>query len=534
MGGSSVLEEAIRPPAKERAPEEPPMNPPPAPAESSPSPESVYRHDGRSQGRGWIWSTAAGLVVVAVMLVFILGITLVEGFAQFWPSSAVEVRRKDGSVILGEVRDRSERREPGKSSGVKRRLIYSGRRETAGVNDFVWIDDPEVASESTPGDAWTLDRVEYGRLYGYFAGVHGAASLDEALSRGSSLLAELEGVRDQMNSARDSALLSSLEKKRKSLEEAGKAITIDWRQADGSTATISAISIVRAWQPNRMGFFSKIGHYLSGAWAFLTTDPRESNSEGGIFPVIMGTLFLVIVMTIAAVPLGVVAAMYLNEYAREGWLLRAVRLAMANLAGVPSIVFGIFGLGLFVYTIGAGVDRSFFPGTGHPTFGTGGILWGSLTLALLTVPVVIVAATEGFRSVPQAYRDGALALGATRWQTIRNVVLPQALPGILTGMILAVGRGAGEVAPLMVLGAAVKLAPQPLVDSAFPFFHLDRKFTHLGFHIYDVSMQSPNVEAAKPMTYASTMVLLFLVLGLNLVAIIVRNRLRKRFQGSAL
>lgn len=531
MEGSSVLEKTDR---AQGEPEEPPVKPPPAPTGSSPAPESLYRHDGRSQGRGWIWSTAAGLVIVGIMLVLILGITVVEGFAQFWPSRAVEIRRKDGSVTLGEVRDRGERREPGRSTGLGRRLIYAGRRETAGVNDFVWIDDTDVSSESAPADAWTLDRVEYGRLYGYFAGVHGASTLDEALSRGLTLLHQLESVREDMNSSRDPARLAGLEKKRKEIEEAGKAITIDWRQADGSIATTPAITIVRSWQPNRMGFFSKIGHYLAGAWAFLTTSPRESNTEGGIFPVIMGTLFLVIVMTIAAVPLGVVAAIYLNEYARDGWPLRIVRLAMANLAGVPSIVFGIFGLGLFVYTLGAGVDRTFFPGTGHPTFGTGGILWGALTLALLTVPVVIVAASEGLRSVPQSYRDGALALGATRWQTIRNLVLPQALPGILTGMILAVGRGAGEVAPLMVLGAAVKLAPQPLVDSAFPFFHLDRKFTHLGFHIYDVSMQSPNVEAAKPMTYASTLALLLLVLGLNLAAIILRNRLSRRFKGSSL
>jgi phosphate transport system permease protein len=534
MEGSSVLEQTVLPPGRERSPEKPPLNPPPAPADSTPSPDSVFRHDGRSQGRGWIWSTAAGLVIVGLMLVSILGITLVEGFAQFWPSRVVEIHRKDGFVAIGEVRGRGEKREPGKISEIKRRLVCVGRRETVGVNDFLWIDDTEVASESVPAEVWTLERVEYGRLFGVFAGVHGVATLDEALARGSALLDQLEAVRDQMNLSRDPATLSALDRKRRELEEAGKAITIDWKQSDGTIATTTSISIVRAWQPNRMGFFSKLGHYVKGAWAFLTTKPRESNTEGGIFPVIMGTLFLVVIMTLAAVPLGVVAALYLNEYAREGWMLRTVRLAMANLAGVPSIVFGIFGLGLFVYTVGAGVDRSFFPGTGHPTFGTGGILWGALTLALLTVPVVIVASTEGLRAVPQAYRDGALALGATRWQTIRNVVLPQALPGILTGMILAVGRGAGEVAPLMVLGAAVKLAPQPLVDSAFPYFHLDRKFTHLGFHIYDVSMQSPNVEAAKPMTYASTMTLLLLVLGLNLAAIVLRNKLRKRFRGAAL
>lgn len=528
MDGFSVLDAPVR------SPERPPGNPPAAPAGSTPSPRSVFGNDGRPQGRGWIWSTAAGLVVVAGMLVAILAITLVEGFGQFWPSRIVRIERRNGPAVLGEVRDRGARREPGRASGATRRLLYAGRREVNGVNDFVWIDDSDVAAESTPRDAWAIDRAEYGRLFGTFAGVHGASSLGEALERGRSLRGELETVRDRMNSTRDSARLTALESRRLELEAAGKAIRVEWRQADGSIATTAAVDVMRAWQPNAMGLSSQVGHYLAGAWTFLTTNPRESNTEGGIFPVIMGTLFLVTLMTVAAVPLGVVAALYLNEYAREGWVLRLVRLAMANLAGVPSIVLGIFGLGLFVYTLGAGIDRTFFPGRGHPTFGTGGILWGALTLALLTVPVVIVAASEGLKSVPQASRDAALALGATRWQTVRHIVLPQALPGILTGMILAVGRGAGEVAPLMVLGAAVKLAPQPLVDSAFPFFHLDRKFTHLGFHIYDVSMQSPNVEAAKPMTYASTMALLLLVLGLNLAAVLVRNRLRRRFRGSAL
>lgn len=528
MDGSSVLEAPVK------APEKPPQEPPAAPAGATPSPGSVFGGEGRPQGRAWIWSTAAGLVIVATMLVAILGITLVEGFGQFWPSRVVRIERRGGPPVLGEIRDHGARREPGRTTGVARRLVYAGRREANGVNDFQWIDDPDVLSESAPRDAWALDRTEYGRLFGTFSAVQGAASLQEALERGSTLARSLESVRDDMNSTRDPARLAALEAKRVGLEEAGKAIRIDWLQADGTIATTAAIDVVRAWQPNAMGLPSRVRHYVAGAWTFLTSKPRESNTEGGIFPVIMGTLFLVTLMTLAAVPLGVVAALYLNEYARDGWVLRIVRLSMANLAGVPSIVFGIFGLGLFVYTVGANLDRTFFPGRGHPTFGTGGILWGALTLALLTVPVVIVAATEGLRSVPQAFRDGALALGATRWQTIRHVVLPQALPGILTGMILAVGRGAGEVAPLMVLGAAVKLAPQPIVDSAFPWFHLDRKFTHLGFHIYDVSMQSPNVEAAKPMTYASTMVLLLLVLGLNLAAIVIRNRLRRRFRGSAL
>jgi phosphate transport system permease protein len=232
-------------------------------------------------------------------------------------------------------------------------------------------------------------------------------------------------------------------------------------------------------------------------------------------------------------PLGVLAAFYLREYARQGAFVSAVRIAVNNLAGVPSIVFGVFGLGFFVYFVGGGIDRLFFPASlPTPTYGTGGILWASLTLALLTVPVVIVASEEALAAVPRSMREASLALGATKFQTILRVVLPAAAPGILTGLILAMARGAGEVAPLMLTGV-VKLAPELPLDGVFPFFHPDRKFMHLGFHIYDVGFQSPNVEAAKPMVYTTTIFLLLIVILLNLTAILVRNRLRRKYQTSA-
>jgi len=468
------------------------------------------------------------------MLVGILSITFAEGLAQFWPERIVELRLRDGSLLLGEVMDRGEQQLPGKGDRARRRLVRVGHREVTGVRDFVWVDEAQIAGESRPSDVWTVERMENGPIYGRVGAVRGAADLPEALKRGEALRSELERVRGAMGTSSDRDRLAKLERRRMELEAETSAVVVTWRMADGSSADIPASAIVDAWQANEMGFFRRCSHYVRKLWDFFTGTPRESNTEGGIFPVIMGTLFLVVVMTLAAVPLGVVAAVYIHEYAKDGPMLRLVRLAITNLAGVPSIVFGIFGLGLFVYTLGGAIDGSFYAGRGAPTFGSGGILWGALTLALLTVPVVIVAAGEGLQTVPRAFRDGAIALGATRWQMIWNVVLPQAMPGILTGMILAIGRGAGEVAPLMVLGAAVKLAPQGIVDSAFPFVHLDRKFLHLGFHIYDVSMQSPNVEAAKPMTYASTLTLMLLVLALNLVAIVARNRLKRRFQGAAL
>jgi phosphate transport system permease protein len=238
-------------------------------------------------------------------------------------------------------------------------------------------------------------------------------------------------------------------------------------------------------------------------------------------------------MSVAVVPLGVLAALYLREYAREGPLVRVVRIGVNNLAGVPSIVFGVFGLGFFVYFVGGSLDGLFFSERlPTPTFGTGGILWASLTLALLTVPVVIVATEEALAAVPRTIREASYGLGATRFQTISRIVLPGASSGILTGLILAMARGAGEVAPLMITGV-VKLAPTLPVDGFFPYVHLDRKFMHLGFHIYDVGFQSPNVEAARPMVYATTLLLLAIVVLLNAAAIGIRTRLRRRYRTAA-
>jgi len=232
------------------------------------------------------------------------------------------------------------------------------------------------------------------------------------------------------------------------------------------------------------------------------------------------------------VPCGVVAALYLREYARDGWLVRATRVAVNNLAGVPSIVFGVFGLGFFIYTLGGSLDQIFFADRlPTPTYGTGGIIWASLTLALLTVPVVIVSTEEALAAVPRSQREASLAMGATKWQTLWNIVLPGAAPGILTGLILAMARGAGEVAPLMLTGV-VKLAPSMPLDGTFPFLHLDRKFMHLGFHIYDVGFQSPNSEAAKPMVFMTALLLLAVVVVLNFAAIRLRRRLRARLGGS--
>jgi phosphate transport system permease protein len=309
--------------------------------------------------------------------------------------------------------------------------------------------------------------------------------------------------------------------------------TLVMESADGQRKTIPVGEIVDALRPNRMGLLGTTGLYVARLGHFVWDNPRESNTEGGIFPAIFGTVMMVFLMSFAVAPFGVLAALYLREYAREGLVVRAVRIAVNNLAGVPSIVFGVFGLGFFVYVIGGTIDRLFFPESlPTPTFGTGGILWASLTLALLTVPVVIVAAEEGLAAVPRVVREGSLAVGATKFETIWRVVIPAAAPGILTGMILAMARAAGEVAPLMIVGM-VKLAPALPIDHHFPFVHLERKFMHLGFHIYDVGFQSPNVEATQPLVFATALLLVLVVMGMNLVAIVVRNRLRSRYATSA-
>ncbi len=302
------------------------------------------------------------------------------------------------------------------------------------------------------------------------------------------------------------------------------------READGQELEISLGKIVHAYQPNAMGVFTKLGMYFGKLWEFLSDDPREANTEGGIFPAIFGTVMMTLIMAVIVTPFGVLAAVYLREYARQNAFTRVIRIAVNNLAGVPAIVYGVFGLGFFVYVLGGSIDQLFFPeALPAPTFGTPGLLWASLTLAILAVPVVIVATEEGLARIPRAVREGSLALGATKAETLWKVVLPMASPAMMTGMILAVARAAGEVAPLMLVGV-VKLAPSLPVDGNYPYLHLDQKIMHLGFHIYDVGFQSPNVEAARPLVYATALLLVLVIAGLNLSAVAIRNHLREKYK----
>ncbi len=290
-------------------------------------------------------------------------------------------------------------------------------------------------------------------------------------------------------------------------------------------------NIARAYPANRLSLAGKFGVYVSRWWEFLTADPRESNTEGGVFPAIWGTVVMTLIMSVLVVPFGVLAALYLREYAQAGFIVSAIRISINNLAGVPSIVFGVFGLGLFCYVIGASIDQLFFRAAlseGTPTFGTGGIMWAALTLALLTLPVVIVATEEALAAVPNSMREGSYACGASKWQTIRRIVLPRAMPGIMTGMILALARGAGEVAPLLLVGVK-DLAPALPVDGVFPYVHPQRSFMHLAYQIYIVGFKSPNAEAAKPMVFTTTLLLIVMVAMLSVSAVYLRGKLRRRF-----
>jgi phosphate transport system permease protein len=481
-------------------------------------------------------------------------------------------------VLLGQVEDREVIPQPGAAPDTPDRYrikLKMGNRDLYG-SDFVWVDEEDIVKRERPDDAVLIERREWGNLYGTIKEVRddgkvvatgpeaGWAAVQERLPETRRLSHAIERIETDAiggaNYAQEQLRLvlrklelrgitsgpeiEQLEAERARLQEQYKAHQTELlalRQRHTASVVIAAAGdkekdlplaqIVRIYQPNNMGLLAKTGLYFSKVWEFVSADPRESNTEGGVFPAIFGTVMMVMIMSVVVTPLGVIAAFFLREYAKQGTFVSAVRIAVNNLAGVPSIVFGVFGVGFFIYFVGGSIDRLFFPEVlPTPTYGTGGILWASLTLALLTVPVVIVATEEGLAAIPGGTREASLALGATKFETTWRVVLPAVMPSILTGLILAMARAAGEVAPLMITGV-VKLAPSLPVDGYFPFLHLERKFMHLGFHIYDVGFQSPNVDAARPMVFTTALLLLLVVLILNLTAIVIRNRLRKKFAG---
>lgn len=621
-----------------------------------------------ARGEPLVWLTGGCIATAVLMIVGLLAFITVRGFTTFWPGRLEQLELADGSVVMGEYsREDVDRRtgEDGRPAALRRVLYKSGNYDITG-EDFTWVSESEVAERSLPAWGLVIERLAWGNAYGTLEAVidDGQRIGDPAAAweRFNAIHPRMEELRDQLEGIekgqmgriareheemrldrrgaerefgggsaqlqelvrrqeqREAELNQEFDRLQAQVEEIRSEMAryrVEVRAPTGEIipenrsepdVPMQIAQVVRAYPANQLGFFGRLGVYMSRWWEFLSGNPREANSEGGVFPAIIGTVLLTFIMIIFVVPLGVIAAIYLREYARQGMLVSIVRISVNNLAGVPSIVYGVFGLGFFCYGLGAWIDHGpgqpFTPrgwvtlliftlvliagaivlgvltrklntetvklegsrrarilGFGafvlwvaaaaavfmlvwkvpyfegfysrkfpDPTVGKSAMIWASLTLAILTLPVVIVATEEALAAVPRSMREGAYACGASKWQTIRRIVLPRALPGIMTGMILAIARGAGEVAPLMLVGA-VKLAPELPIAFDAPWFGSDRSFMHLGFHIFDLGFQSRNSEAAKSMVYTTTLLLIAIVVTLNVAAIVVRSRLRRAFTG---
>ncbi|WP_313731674.1 phosphate ABC transporter permease PstA [Pseudomonas sp.] len=540
-------------------------------------------------GAPGVWISGGAVAIAVIMTIGLLSVIAVRGLAHFWPADLIQATYKvpgqADHVLVGEVVQKEEvPRARLKGAGLPvpdegpefmtRELIKIGNRDLNG-NDFSWVVGEWLVDQQKPADLMALERREWGNFYGYLVSVKEGdrvvaqgdqawGELQARLKRASQLNDELQrlekkdigainhglerlrlqGRKLELDGKLDAAAQADLESERAELNNRYKAIeerlgslhqafsrdSLVARDGNGREVEINLSKVVHAIQPNAMSIPTKLATYFGKVWEFLSDDPREANTEGGIFPAIFGTVMMTLIMAVIVTPFGVLAAVYLREYAKQGPVTRLIRIAVNNLAGVPAIVYGVFGLGFFVYVLGGSIDRLFFPESlPAPTLGTPGLLWASLTLALLAVPVVIVATEEGLARIPRTVREGSLALGATKAETLWKIVIPMASPAMMTGMILAVARAAGEVAPLMLVGV-VKLAPSLPLDGNYPYLHLDQKIMHLGFHIYDVGFQSPNVEAARPLVYATALLLVLVIATLNLSAVWIRNHLREKYK----
>lgn len=536
------------------------------------------------KGEHWIWISSAMVSISVVLVVGLIAMITYKGAVHFWPHPVYELQvnqNGQSTKVIAELRDSKSREVMNAETGVEEELtqylIKVGNRDVYGI-DFRWVNEGLITStlDKLSEDVLVIERYEYGNVFGHLVEmsldgkkVTDKAQMFEQLENQvtestetyekiryiekhliGAINYQIEELRFEEKKLRLENAFSNEESTRldaerdalqKEFEEHQKDTAVLYAKlenfgdvtveiSNGQTLTVPVKKIVSFWQPNNMGLDDKIGFFMNSLGNFLVDDPREANTEGGIFPAMIGTITMVLLMTILVTPMGVIAAIYMREYAKDGPMLRMVRISINNLAGVPSIVFGIFGLGFFVYILGGSIDELFYGyALPSPTFGTPGLLWASLTMALLTLPVVIVSTEEGLSRIPRSLREGGLALGATKSETIMKIVLPMATPAIMTGLILAIARAAGEVAPLMLVGV-VKLAPELPVDMIAPFVHLDRKFMHLGFHIYDVGFQSPHVEASQPLVYATSLLLIIIIVGLNLGAISIRNRLREKYK----
>ena len=542
---------------------------------SAPSDSSTPR------GEAWVWFSGLGLIVGLGMVIGLLSLVFLNGATVFWAPPVPVAQLDDGRALIGQLAQRRIRAGSPADQPKYERQYQVGLRELNG-NSYLWVDEARIKAETFPADILGLERVENGPAFvrprslrrsdgqvvaiaepafeaAFQAEVAAASAVREKLveitrHRIGDVNAAMDRARVALRRAEDLKLADEIAARKAEiavLDEryavlqaeaakvtAGGAVaSLVAQDAAGREVVVPLTQVIRAWFPNRLDTWGRVKLYVSRLAEFVFDEPREANTEGGLMPAIFGTLVMTVFMSLLVTPFGVITAIYLREYAQQGPLLRIVRISVNNLAGVPSIVFGVFGLGFFVYVLGGSIDQLFFAdqlkyNNNTPVFGTGGLLWCSLTLALMTLPVVIVATEEALAAVPRGMREASLATGASKWQTIRDILLPASAPGILTGVILAMARGAGEVAPLMLVGV-VKLAPTLPFDGSFPFLHMDRKFMHLGFHVYDLGFQSPDSDAARPMVFATTLLLIILVVCLNLGAIWIRNRLRARFKGAS-
>ena len=533
------------------------------------------------RGEAFVWFTGLGLIVGLGMVVGLLALVLMNGATVFWAPQVPVAQVDDGRVLIGQLAQRRIRAGSPADHPRYERQYQVGLRELNG-NSYLWVDESKIKSEDFPADILGLERVENGPAFvrprslrksdgrtiliadpafeeSFQAEVAAAAVVREKLveitrHRIGDVNAAMDKARVALRRAEDlklaeeaaglrkeiaglDARFAALQEEAKLVVAGGAVASLVSQDAGGREVVVPLTQVIRGWCPNRLDTWGRVRLFASRLGEFLFDEPREANTEGGLMPAIFGTLVMTVFMSLLVTPFGVITAIYLREYARQGMLLRVVRISVNNLAGVPSIVFGVFGLGFFVYVLGGSIDQLLFSdqlkyNNNTPVFGTGGLLWCSLTLALMTLPVVIVATEEALAAVPRGMREASLATGASKWQTIRDILLPASAPGILTGVILAMARGAGEVAPLMLVGV-VKLAPTLPFDGSAPFLHMDRKFMHLGFHVYDLGFQSPDSDAARPMVFATTLLLIILVVCLNLGAIWIRNRLRARYKGAS-
>jgi phosphate transport system permease protein len=544
-----------------------------------------FTADLSAQGEPALWGFGGALALGIILIAGFLAMIAWNGATTFWPKPIERLELRDGSVLAGVARrggpyrpdlDRlpeAVRPEIEEQGGIANRTLYQTANFDLYGDDFRWVSEFEVAETTTPADFYYFERQVWGVFVGRITGMtidgevqpYDAAILRREQAAARARFAQIRSIerseigrinhlieRERLNQrrailrvgedgAQDTVQRSQeriaelqaefevLQARVNEIRAVDQRFRIEMTEVGGRSINPELSQIVRYFPANTIGLADKVGIYLSRWWEFVSTEPREANTQGGVLPAIFGTVAMTMLMVVFVAPFGVITALYLREYAKQGRLTSIVRISVNNLAGVPSIVYGVFGLGFFAYTLGGSIDDLFYAeNLPNPTFGKGGILWASLTLALLTVPVVIVASEEALSAVPRSMREGSLACGASKWQTIRYVVLPKALPGIMTGMILAMARGAGEVAPLMLVGV-VKLAPALPIDGFYPFIHLDRSFMHLGFHIFDVGFQSRNSEAGKPMVFVTTLLLLALIVAMNATAIIIRNRLKRKY-----